>query len=187
MKALLVAAVLTAMSVPAHAEKLPDGAIGLFTGIVSGTGADNKRIGTGWYYLGAQAAWQPTVTERPWGLTIRWSTMFGYMYGGSASHIDTTLRTVQMDLTAGLRFRPWQSVNNYLTLRAGAELLRSNEPVITDAMPAGSREYYGGVASFGWDRYVSALLISVDLRYGLIAGGGPQELALTIGFAIAGP
>jgi len=186
MRALVVAALLAA-AVPAHAEKLPDGAIGVFTGIVSGTGADNKRIGTGWYYLGGQASWQPTTTTDRLGLSVRWSTMFGYMYGGSASHIDTTLRTVQMDLTAGIRFRPWQSVHDYLTLRGGIELLRSNEPIITDSTPLGSRAYYGGVASFGWDHYWSALMISVDLRYGLIAGGGPQEIALTVGVAIAGP
>jgi len=186
MKVLLVAAML-ALAVPAHAEPLPPGALGLFTGVVSGTGADNKRIGTGWYYLGAQAAWQPTTTERPWGFSLRWSTMFGYMYGGSASHIDTTLRTVQMDLTAGLRFRPWNSVKSYLTVRAGAELLRSNEPIITDASPSGSRAYYGGIASIGLDHYVSSLMFSFDLRYGLIAGGGPQELAFMVGIAIAGP
>jgi len=186
MRALLVAAVLVAAS-PAHAEKLPDGSIGLFTGIVSGTGADNKRIGTGWYYLGAQAAYQPTVTERSWGWTFRWSTMFWYMYGGSASHIDTTLRTVQMDLTAGLRVRPWQSVKRYLTFRAGGELLRSNEPIPNDMSPSGQRVYYGGVASIGLDQYVSSLMLSFDLRYGLVGGGGPQELAFMVGIAIAGP
>ncbi|MEP6864472.1 MAG: hypothetical protein ABJE66_27870 [Deltaproteobacteria bacterium] len=186
MRSLLVAAVLLA-AVPAHAEQLPEGAIGLLTGIVAGTGADNKRIGTGWYYLGAQAAWQPMTTERGYGLTIRWSTMFGYMYGGSASHIDTTLRTVQMDLTAGVRVRPWQSVKRYLTFRAGAELLRSNEPIPNDASPTGQRSYYGGIASVGLDQYLSSLMLSFDLRYGLVGGGGPQELSFMVGIAIAGP
>jgi hypothetical protein len=186
MKSLLVAAVLVA-AVPAHAEQLPEGSIGLFTGIVAGTGADQKRIGTGWYYLGAQAAWQPTKTESWWGPTIRWSAMFGYMYGGSASHIDTTLRTVQMDLTGGVRLRPWQSVKTYLTLRAGAELLRSNEPIPNDMSPTGQRAYYGAVASIGLDRYVSTLMFSFDLRYGLVGGGGPQELSFMAGIAFAGP
>jgi hypothetical protein len=186
MKALLVAAVV-AMAAPAHAEKLPEGAIGVFTGIVAGTGADQKRIGTGWYYLGAQAAWQPMTTEQRAGLTIRWSTMFGYMYGGSASHIDTTLRTVQMDLTIGVRVRPWQSVKRYLTLRAGPELLRSNEPIPNDTSPIGQRSYYGGVASLGLDQYLSSLMFSFDLRYGLVGGGGPQELSFMVGIAIAGP
>lgn len=186
MRWLLVAAVLVAAA-SARAEKLPDGAIGLFTGIVSGTGADNKRIGTGWYYLGAQAAWQPTTTERWWGPTVRWSTMFGYMYGGSASHIDTTLRTIQMDLTLGVRVRPWQSVRRYLTFRVGPELLRSNEPIPNNASPTGQRAYYGGVGSIGLDQYVSSLMLSFDLRYGLVGGGGPQELAFMVGIAIAGP
>jgi len=185
-KALLVAAVVAAAA-PAHAEPLPPGALGLFTGIVSGTGADNKRIGTGWYYLGAQASWQPTSTERRWGWTLRWSSMFGYMYGGSASHIDTTLRTVQMDLTVGVRARPWQSVKRYLTFRAGGELLRSNEPIPNDMSPTGQRAYYGGVGSIGIDQYVSSLMLSFDLRYGLVGGGGPQELSFMAGIAFAGP
>jgi hypothetical protein len=186
MRALLVAAVLAA-AVPAYAEPLPQSAIGLLTGIVSGTGADNKRIGTGWYYLGAQAAWQPTATESRWGPTLRWSTMFGYMYGGSASHIDSTLRTVQMDLTIGVRVRPWQSVRRYLTFRGGAELLRSNEPIPNAESPTGHRAYYGGVGSIGLDQYVSSLMLSFDLRYGLVGGGGPQELSFMVGIAIAGP
>jgi hypothetical protein len=184
MRALVVALLLAGV---AHGEPLPSGAIGVTTGVVAGTGADNKRVGAGFYEFGAQASWQPTTTADRYGPTIRWAAMFGLMYGGSASHIDTTLRTVQMDLTLGIRLRPWSSVSRYLTFRGGAELLRSNEPIPTDDSMTGSRSYVGGVACIGIDQYLSIFMFNVDVRYGMIGGGGPAELSLMVGGAFTGP
>lgn len=185
MRALAVALLLAATA--ARADKLPSSAIGLTTGVVAGTGADNKRVGFGFYELGAQASWQPTSTESSLGLTIRWATMLGLMYGGSASHIDTTLRTVEMDLTGGVRLRPWSSVSRYLTFRVGVDLLRSNEPIPTDASMTGSRSYVRGVASIGIDQYVSIFMLNFDVRYVRLGSDAPSELAVMIGGAFAGP
>jgi hypothetical protein len=192
----LVVALLFA-SAAAHAEpttsstssgaELPKGAIGITTGVVAGTGPDNKRVGTGFYEFGAQASWQPMTTEKRYGWTIRWSALFGLMYGGSASHIDTTLRTVEMDLTAGIRVRPWSSVSRYLTFRVGVDLLRSNEPIPTDDSMTGSRSYVRGVASLGIDWYVSIFMLNVDVRYVRVGSDAPAEGALMIGGAFAGP
>ena len=178
MRALLVIALVAA---PAAAEPLPSGALGLLTGAISGTGADAKRVGAG-YYVGAQASWQPTSTERRLGWTLRWATMFGTLYGGEAAQVTSSLKTVQMDLTLGLRFRPWSAPTRYLTVRGGGEILRINEPI----PPTMNRAFVGGVASVGLDQYVSSFLFDVDVRYGLI-GSGPGELALIVGFAVAGP
>jgi hypothetical protein len=182
----LVAALLLATT-PAGAEPLPAGTIGITTGGVAGTGSDNKRVGAGFYEFGAQASWQPMTTEQRVGWTIRWATMIGLMYGGSASHIDTTLRTVEMDLTAGVRMRPWSSVHHYLTFRVGANLLRSNEPIPTDDSMTGSRSYFRGVASLGIDYYISIFMLNVDVRYARLGGDQPAEAALMIGGAFAGP
>jgi hypothetical protein len=184
-RALAVALLL--VTTAAHAEPLPSGAIGVTTGSVAGTGSDNKRVGAGFYEFGAQASWQPMTTEQRVGWTIRWAAMFGLMYGGSASHIDTTLRTVEMDLTVGLRLRPWSSVSRYLTVRAGVDLLRSNEPIPTDDSMTGSRSYVRGVASIGIDQYVSIFLVNVDVRYVRFGSDAPAEAALMIGGAFAGP
>ncbi|HEY0252175.1 MAG TPA: hypothetical protein VGC41_11650 [Kofleriaceae bacterium] len=184
MRVLLIAAL--AVSV-ANAEPLPSGAIGVTSGIVAGTGADNKRVGVGLYEFGAQASWQPTTTERRWGWTVRWAALFGLMYGGSASHIDTTLRTVAMDLTIGVRVRPWASVSRYLTFRGGGSLLRSNEPIPTDESMTGSRSYVGGVAEIGIDQYLSIFMLNLDVRYAMIGGGGPAVLSLMFGGSFAGP
>src|SRR3954470_21843114 len=98
MKALLA---LVALSTVAAADPLPPGSLGLVTGATSGTGADAKVLGAGYYQFGAQIAWQPMNTDRHVGWAVRWATMFGSFYNGSAAQIESTLRTVQMDFTAG--------------------------------------------------------------------------------------
>jgi len=185
----LVAAVVVTWCAAAGAEPMPSGAIGIFTGAISGSGADAKRIGAGYYQIGAQASWQPTTTEQRIGWTLRWATMFGALYGGSAQHIEPALHTLQMDLTLGVRLRPWTTVTRYLTLRGGAEILRSNEPIVTsnDPMDAGHRAFFGGVASIGIDQYLGNVMFDIDVRYGMIGGTGPADLALITGIAFTGP
>ncbi|HEY3807142.1 MAG TPA: hypothetical protein VGL61_31285 [Kofleriaceae bacterium] len=194
MRALALAAALAAgvvlASGAALAEPLPSGAIGVVTGGVAGTGADNATMGYGFYAFGAQASWQPTTTENHLGWTIRWSTMFGILYGGNAARIDSSLRTVQMDFTAGVRLRPWATVTRYLTLRGGICLLRSNDPIATaeTSTSLGDRDFLGPIASVGIDQYIAgALMLDVDVRYGMIAVGGPATIALLVGIGFAGP
>ncbi|HEY5926796.1 MAG TPA: hypothetical protein VIV11_34150, partial [Kofleriaceae bacterium] len=75
----------------ARAEELPPGTIGFMFGVLSGTGADAKRLGFGFYQFGMQAAWQPQSTERRWGPSVRWGTMFGTLYNGTAAQVDSEL------------------------------------------------------------------------------------------------
>jgi hypothetical protein len=178
---LVIALVIAVPASRAAADPTPPGAIGVVSGITSGTGADAKRIGAGYYQFGAQASWVPLRTSRL-GLTLRAGTMFGTLYGGSAAQIEPSLKTVQMDATVGLRFRPWSATSRFLTLRGGGELLRVNEPI----PPMNQRAFLGGIGSIGLDQYVSDFLISIDIRYGLI-GNGPGELALLVGIGRAGP
>jgi hypothetical protein len=167
----------------AQAEELPRGAIGVMFGVLSGTGADAKRLGFGYYQFGMQASWQHTNTDRRLGWSVRAGTMFGTLYNGSAAQIDSQLHTMQMDLTAGLRFRPWKTPSRYLTARVGGELFRSNEPI----PPLMQRAFLGGIASVGLDQYVGGFMFSVDVRYGLIANEGPRQLALIVGVGLTGP
>ena len=188
--ALVATAVLGALALPAvvcppraRADELPPGTISFVFGALSGTGADAKRLGYGYYQFGMQAAWQPTSTERRRGQSVRWSTMFGTLYNGTAAEIDSELHTVTMDLMAGIRFRPWNTPTRYLTARVGGELLRSNEPI----PPLMHRAFVGGVASVGLDQYFGGFMLNVDVRYGLISPDGPRSLALLVGFGLAGP
>ena len=115
--------------------------------------------------------------------------MFGRNYGGTAAQIDSKLSTLQMDVTVGLRYRPWATPRRYLTMRAGVELLRTNEPIPTssDAGAEMRRAFLGGVASVGLDQYLwSFAMLSVDVRYGTI-GGGPSQIALVVGLGVVGP
>jgi hypothetical protein len=175
--------IVCALAVPALADQMPAGTIGPVFGVLSGTGANAKRLGFGFYQFGMQASWQPTTTERNVGFSVRWATMFGTLYGGSASQLQSPLRTVQMDLLLGLRFRPWKSPSRYLTVRAGGELLRSNEPI----PPVMERSFVGGIASVGFDQYVGGFMFNIDVRFGLIAPDAPTELALLLGVGFTGP
>jgi hypothetical protein len=183
-RALVVTAMLGAFaSRPAAAEELPRGTIGVIVGMLSGTGADAKRLGWGYYQFGMQASWQHTNTDNWWGWSVRAATMFGTLYSGSAAQIDEQLHTMQMDLTVGMRFRPWKTPSRYLTARVGGELLRANEPI----PPLMQRAFLGGIASVGLDQYVGGFMFNVDVRYGLIGNEGPRELALIIGVGLTGP
>jgi hypothetical protein len=184
-RALVATAVLCALAFPrtAGAEELPSGAIGFVFGALSGTGADAKRLGRGYYQFGMQASWQHTDTDSRFGWSLRAATMFGTLYGGTAAQIDTALHTMQMDLTAGFRFRPWTTPSRYLTARVGGELLRTNEPI----PPMDQRAFLGGIASVGLDQYVGGFMFNVDVRYGLIANEGPRSLALLFGVGLTGP
>lgn len=185
-RALVATAVLGGLASPAsraHAEDLPPGTIGFVFGVLSGTGADAKRLGFGFYQFGMQAAWQPMSAEQSLGWSIRWATMFGTLYNGTAPQIESELHTMQMDLMIGLRYRPWAAPTRYLTARIGGELLRANEPI----PPAMQRAFLGGIASVGLDQYVGGFMFNVDVRYGLIGNEGPRELALLVGVGLAGP
>jgi hypothetical protein len=182
-RALAVTAVLGALASQAAADDLPPGSIGVVGGVVSGTGADAKRLGFGLHQFGMQAAWQPTSTDSRWGWSIRWGTLFGILYGGNAAQIDTELHTVQLDLTAGVRFRPWDTPSRYLTARVGGEMFRANEPI----PPLDRRQFVGGIASVGLDQYVGGFMFSVDVQYGLFGKDNPTELGLQIGIGLTGP
>ena len=178
---LRLVAIVVLAATRAHAEPLPPGSIGGAFGGVSGAGVDAKRIGYG-YQVGLMASWQPMKTERKFGWTFRGALLFSQLYNGTAAQIEPTIKTVQMDVTVGVRFRPWASPSRYLTLRAGGELLRANEKI----PPLDQRAFLGGIGSVGFDQYAYGFLFSVDVRYGLL-GNGPGELALLIGIGRAGP
>src|SRR5437868_15340159 len=98
-----LAGVLLLVATAASADPLPPGTIGPVFGITSGTGADARRLGYGIFPFGLQASWQPMTTDQRRGWSLRWGTMFGRLYNGSAALIGDELLTVQMDLMVGIR------------------------------------------------------------------------------------
>jgi hypothetical protein len=168
---------------PAHAEPLPSGSLGVVFGAGGGTGKYAHQLGLGYYQFGGQAAWQPMTTEQRIGWSIKWSFVFGTMYGADSARIDAYLRTLQMDLMAGLRLRPGTNPRRYLALRGGVELFRANQVVEPDHQ----RAFAGPVAAAALEQYAfGTFLFNVDVRYGLI-GAGPAEIALLVGASIAVP
>ncbi len=182
MRGLATAAIVCALAAPGRANPLPPGALQLAGAVEGGTGVDNKRLGEG-YAIGAQASWQPMSSEQSIGWAFRWSTMFGKNYRASAARIDDVLRTVTMDLTAGVRLRPWTTPRRYLTFRAGFSLLRSNQEIA----PSNDRDFVGPIASAGIDQYAyGSFLVSLDVRYGMISNG-PQTIGLMFSAGFVGP
>jgi hypothetical protein len=185
MRALVLAAamsiVVSGVAGTAAAEPLPSGSIGLVGGAASGTGVDANRLGFG-YQLGAQAAWQPMSTENRIGWAIKWSFVFGTMYDAGAASVGDTLLTLQMDLMLGLRMRPGVNPSRYVAVRAGGELLRTNQIV----PPRMQRAFAGGVASVGVDQYAYGFLFNIDVRVSQI-GSGPTIIALMFGASKTGP
>jgi hypothetical protein len=181
MRALAIITAMVVASSVARAEPLPPGSIGLVAGAASGTGVDANRLGFG-YQIGAQAAWQPMVTERRIGWAAKWSFVFGTMYDAGAASVGDTLLTLQMDLLLGLRLRPGTNLSRYLTLRGGGELLRANQVV----PPQRHRAFAGAVASIGLDQYAYGFLFNLDVRISQI-GTGPTIVALMFGAGKTGP
>jgi len=188
MRSLLGALVLVAATTSAaFSEPLPSGTIGPVFGVTSGTGADAKRLGYGIYAFGLQASWQPMSTEHKRGWSLRWATMFGRLYDGSAAAIGDELLTVQMDVMAGIRVRPWATPRRYLTFRVGGEILRVDQPIPrTSGDMDTHRNFVGGIASVGLDQYLGGFMLDIDVRYGMIATG-PAQIAVLVGIGFTGP
>ena len=176
-------AVAVALAAPVSAEPLPPGSMGVMFGAVGGTGAYARRLGLGYHQFGSQAAWQPMSTDRRIGWSLKWSFMFATMYGAESARIDTRLRTLQIDMMAGLRIRPGANPRRYLALRGGVELFRSNELI----QPDNQRAFVGPVAAAALEQYAfGAFLFNVDVHYGLI-GAGPGAISLLVGASISVP
>ena len=172
---------LGAWTLPAQAEPLPSGSIGLMFGVAAGTGAYRDRLGLGYHQFASQAAWQPMTTERRVGWSLKWSFVFGTMRYSESARIDLYLRTLQVDFMAGVRVRPWTSPRRYLALRGGVELFRSNELIA----PSNQRAFVGPVAAAAFEQYAfGAFMFNVDVRYGLI-GTGPSEISVLAGASIS--
>ena len=182
MRILVGAALVTLATTTAAAEPLPPGSLGAIAGAAAGTGVDANRLGFG-YQIGGQAAWQPMLTERRIGWAARWTVAFGTMLGAGAASVGDTLKTLHMDLTLGARVRPGVDPSRYITFRAGAELLRTNQLI----PPSMKRAFVGGVASIGIDQYAYGFLFNVDVRVSQIASNGPTVIALMFGAGKTGP
>jgi hypothetical protein len=193
----LLVPALVLVSVPAAAEPLPPGSIGVVGALASGTFADASRLGYG-YQIGGQAAWQPMRTENRLGFSLKWSFVFGTMYEANSARVGNELLTFQMDLMAGLRIRPGTSATRYLTLRVGPQLMRTNQVIPTISMEEKpGRAFIGAVASVGVDWYAGLPWLGGRFVYSLEARlcqidipgvqTSPTTLAIMLGLGKTGP
>lgn len=178
----LVAASSAALAVGGSRARadIPSGSVGLVAGAKSGASGSYAALGIGAAY-GLTAAWQPMGDEQRVGWGLRWSTLFGYFPSSSSAPVSGVLRLVEMDLIARLRIAPTFTPGRYLTVGVGASLFRANEPIYRE----NERSFLGPVATIGYEHYAwGAVLLGVDVRYGLIETG-PTSIGLLVSFGTA--
>ncbi len=159
---------------------IPSGSVGLVAGAKSGASGSYAALGIGASY-GLTAAWQPMAEEQRIGWGLRWSTLFGYFPSSSSAPVSGVLRLVEMDLIARLRIAPTFTPGRYLTVGVGASIFRANEPIYQE----NERSFLGPVATIGYEHYAwGAVLLGVDVRYGLIEAG-PTSIGLLVSFGTA--
>lgn len=177
--AALVLAVALAAPGTAAAEDLPSGKFGLIIGGRQGIGRLSDSFGVG-LLGGVQAGWQPTRSTSPWSFGADWSWVRGKLWGAEPGTIDNGLSFVEMSL--GLRVRRLigqQGAPQFLVLGAGGSILRTNIPIPPDT----ERTYAGAYASAGFELYVGgAYLVTLEARYGLIAGPGSLSALASFSF-----
>lgn len=178
--ALLLAGAALVWAGEGRADSLPSGSIGGVLGAQSGASGSYTSLGVGAAY-GLTAAWQPMSEEQRVGWGVRWSALFGYFPDSGSAPVNGVLRLVELDLVVKLRVAPTLRPGRYLTVGAGASLLRANEPIRDE----GSRTFAGPIATIGYEHYAfGAVLIGVDVRYGLIETG-PTSIGLLVSVGTA--
>jgi hypothetical protein len=163
-----------------RADGLPAGSLGAVVGAQSGASGSYTSLGIGAAY-GLTAAWQPMSDEQRVGWGVRWSALFGYFPDSKSAPVNGVLRLVELDLVAKLRVAPTLAPGRYLTVGVGGSLFRSNEPIRGE----GTRTFAGPIVTFGYEHYAfGAMLLGVDLRYGLIETG-PTSIGLLVSVGTA--
>lgn len=177
----LVAALAICAPRPAAANEddLPSGSIGAVLGAEAGASGSYTSLGIGAVY-GLTAAWQPMSDDQRIGWGVRWSTLFGYFPSAAAAPVSGVMRLVEMDLVVRLRVAPTLKPGRYLTIGAGGSLLRTNEP-----LEDGERTFGGPIVTFGYEHnLLGAMLLGVDVRYGIIETG-PTSIGLLVSVGTA--
>lgn len=168
----------------AFAEALPSGSVGAVFGVQSGTSGFRRALGVGAIY-GLTAAWQPMRDEQRIGWGVRWNSSFGYFPIADSASIDGVLRLVQLEVVARLRIAPTLKPGRYLTIGLGGSLLRSNEPICSGACSNQQRSFVGPITTLGYEyNAFGAVLLGMDLRYGLIETG-PSSIGLLLSVGTA--
>lgn len=163
-----------------HAEPLPPGKLGMVTGVRNGVGPTDGEIGYGWTF-GFEAAWQPMGPEQRLGWGINWTLLWAYFGAESGARITETLDLLELDLGGRLRLAPQLGRPLYVTLGAGAGLMRANAPL----PPDNTRSTFGAYGSLGVEHGLwGTLLLSLELRTGFI-GSEPTLATGLVGVGVS--
>jgi hypothetical protein len=174
--ALFALALTAAHAPPARADEVPSGRLAGVVGIRTGTGSLDDHFGLGGVY-GVEAAWEPLPEGRRVGYAIVWGLLRGD-FGSDPAAITGQLDIIELSLGARLRFAPREPARS-LFIGGGGALLRANTPLPPDQR----RDYAGGFVGFGVEQRIWKLMMTLEVRYGLL-GTGPGLLSVQLGAGI---
>ncbi|MFH0903084.1 MAG: hypothetical protein V2A73_20840 [Pseudomonadota bacterium] len=152
------------------------------TGLRINTGPLGERYSLS-YLMGAEAGYEPRIqgTALSAGLTVTFIVTSALFEGPRADlNVESDLTMVEMGLGARTRYSLNRGDMQFLVfVQAEIDAVRASIPV----PPSDRREYFGPTATAGFDIALgSNWLVTVGLRYGLIAGG-PTGMGLVLALA----
>lgn len=178
--ALVAGALLAADGAPARAQEVepPRGSLGVLVGARQNVGAvaDGYRLGLSW---GLGASYHLASDTRPIAVGGEWSLVWSRFSAGGEAAAVGSLSVLEMSFGLRPRFRLAEGAPHFATASLGATLYRANHPV----PPGHDRAFIGPYAGAGADVALGEdYLMSLEARYGLIAGG-PTSLLFLAGVA----
>jgi hypothetical protein len=174
----MMAAMVTDAAAQDEDEGLPSGNFGLSVGVRQGMGRLSDDFGPG-LVTAMEAGYHPTRPDSSLSFGLEWSVAWSY-FGSDQASIAGSLRMLEINFGVRLRRLIHDPLPRFLVVSSGVTVLRTNVPI----PPDDERLYLGPYVSAGVEQYLfEKLLLSFDVRYGLLAGGpGSISLALGVGF-----
>lgn len=159
-------------------EGLPAGNFGLSIGVRQGMGRLSDDFGPG-MVAAMEAGYHPTSPDSSVSFGLEWSVAWSW-FGSDQASIAGSLSLLEFNFGARMRRLINEPLPRFLVLGAGVSLLRTNVPI----PPEDERLYLGPYVAAGVEQYLyQKLLLSFEIRYGMLAGGpGSIALALGVGF-----
>ncbi|WP_428264230.1 hypothetical protein [Haliangium sp.] len=159
-------------------DELPAGRIGAGIGLRAGLGRLGSDFGLG--LVGSiEAGYHPTSRGQRVSLGVSWAVRRGWFGYDDEASVAGSLHLTEFDFGGRMRIAITPSGRRFLTLGAGASLLRTNVPV----PPDDERTYWGGYGTVGVEFFVLGYLMNSEIRYGPI-GAGPASISFMAGVSL---
>jgi hypothetical protein len=180
-RSVIIAALVLGLGLPGTArgqadERVPDGRFGMIFGVRQGLGQLGTDFGIG-VVGGIEAGYHPRSAERRLSLGLHWSMSWSWFGYDDIASVAGSLHMIELGAGGRLRVVIDPAAPRFLTLGAGANLLRTNVPL----PGCEDRRCLGPYVSLGTEHFVfDAMLLGIEARYNVLPGG-PGSIAIMLG------